>query len=246
MCQLYNSTNQFCRRQLELGVPKVRYVKQAAECLGLQRGSKVWVLYEHVQLNDNGKLIPNEDSKFIWLGPMVNSRSLAIVAPASDAATVPMQSTPLMALDVTLTSLQLAVDNNFLPAFFVLASAGMALHYEVVLEMYGMCPTPVAIGFKNSGKSTAARTALALLGTPQFFVREFTATQTSVLSSRKTFPTVFDDPDDLSKCKSFTFNAGARATSRSVTVSRSTGIITLNLDRIRCLCSNYKYVFNYQ
>lgn len=91
--------------------------------------------------------------------------------------------------------------------------------------------------------STAARTALALLGTPQFFVREFTAAQTSILSSRKTFPSVFDDPDDLAKVKSLidnSFNAGARTTARSTTVNKSTGLITLNLDRMKYLCSNYK------
>ncbi len=58
----------------------------------------------------------------------------------------------------------------------------MAVHYQSVMERYGMCPIPVAIGFNNTGKSTAARTALALLGTPQFFIREFTTTQTPMLS----------------------------------------------------------------
>ena len=71
------------------------------------------------------------------------------------------------------------------------------MHYESIIETYGMCPTAVAVGPKNTGKSTAGRTALALLGTQQFFVREFTATQPSIMSSRKTFPTVYDDPDDI-------------------------------------------------
>ena len=85
---------------------------------------------------------------------------------------------PQDALDSTLSCLKEAVDNNFVPAFFIIASAGMAIHYEVMMSNYGMCPTPVGIGPKNTGKSTAARTALALVGTPQFFVREFTAAQT--------------------------------------------------------------------
>lgn len=152
-------------------------------------------------------------------------------------------SSPISAFESTLTSLNLAVDNNYIPAFRVIAAGGMALHYELVIEKYGMCPTPVAIGCKNTGKSTAGRTLLALLGTPQFFIRDFTATQTSALSSRKTFPTVFDDPDDLSKVKSFvdnTFNAGARVSARSTTASRCTEITTLHLDRLKH--SNYKYV----
>ena len=252
MCQLYNGelnkyimnlTNAFCRKQLDIGVQKVLYVKQAAECLGQQPGSRVWVLNESVHLNEEGESIPVSDSEFIWLGPMLNGRVLSNVAPSSDAASIPMRCLPLNAFEATLSSLRTAVDNNYLPAFFVIASAGMALHYELVMEKYGMCPTPVAIGSKNTGKSTSAKTALALLGTPQFFIREFSSAQTSLLSSRKTFPTVFDDPDDLSKVKSFidnVFNAGARATSRSVRVSRSTAIITLNLDRVNRLCSNYK------
>ena len=138
----------------------MHYVKQAAECLGLQPGSKVWVLNENFQLNSDGDIIPNKASKYIWLGPMVNTRSLANVAPATDAAIVPMMSKPLEAFEGTLASLKVAVDNNFLPAFFVIASAGKALHYEIVMDMYGMCPTPVAIGFKNTGKSTAGRTIL--------------------------------------------------------------------------------------
>ena len=235
MCQLYNAelnkyimnlTNEFCRQQMQLGVPKVRYVKRAAECLGQQPGSHVWVMNEDVHYDENGERIPVIDSEYIWLGGMISNRSLANVASASDAASIPLLSSPQAALDQTLTCLRKAVDNNYMPAFFLIASAGMAVHYQSVMEKYGMCPTPVAVGLKNTGKSTAARTALALLGTPQFFVREFTAAQTSVLTSRKTFPTVFDDPDDIAKVKSLidnSFNAGARTTARSTTVSRSTG-----------------------
>ena len=199
MCQLYNAelskyimnlTHEFCHNQVQQGIPKVRYVKQAAECLGQQPGSRVWVLNESVHLDENGECIPISDSNYIWLGSMVSNRRLMNVAPATDAAFIPLRCSPQHAFEETLSSLRLAVDNNYVPAFIFIASASMALHYEVVIERYGMCPTPVAIGRKSTGKSTAARTALALLGTPQFFIREFSATQTSILSSRKTFPTV--------------------------------------------------------
>ena len=127
--------------------------------------------------------------------------------------------------------------------FFLIASAGMAVHYEVVMEKYGMCPTPVAIGPKNTRKSTAARTALALLGTPQFFEREFTAAPTAILNSRKSFPMVFNDPTDIRKVKGMidnAFNGGARTTARASNVSRSVGIVIVNLDRMKLLCSNFK------
>ena len=257
MCQLYNAelskyimnlTNAFCRKQIELGVPKVKYVKQAAECLGKQPDSCVWVMNDKVHFNEEGKPIQLSDSKYIWLGSMLSNRTLSNVAPASDAALIPLRLKPEDAFEKTLLSLKQAVHNNYVPAFMLIASAGMAVHYQLIMEKYGMCPMPVAIGLKNTGKSTAAKAALALLGTPQFFVREFTATQTIAHSSRKTFPTVFDDPDDLSKIKSFidnTFNGGARATSRATSVSRCTGIITLNFDRIKHLCRNYKLVHTF-
>ena len=92
-------------------------------------------------------------------------------------------------------------------------------------------------------KSTAAKTAIALLGTPHFFVRDFTTAQITELCSRKTFPTVLDDPSDIGKVKTLvdnTFNAGARSTARHTTVSRTTAIITINMDRMKSLCCNYK------
>ena len=245
MCQLYsvelnkyimNLTNTFCREQVEQGMDRVQYIKKAAVCLGRQPDSNVWVLNDKVHLDTSGKQIATDMSEYIWLGSMIgNRRNLSNVAPPSDAAVIPMKEQPKVALNRTLTSLKEAVDNNFVSAFILIASAGMSMHYESILEKYGMCPTPVGVGRKNTGKSTAAKTALALIGTPQFFVREFTSVQTATMNSRKTFPTVFDDPTDIPKVKAMidnSFNAGARSTSRNTSVSRSVGIITINLDRI--------------
>ena len=151
--------------------------------------------------------------------------------------------TPQIAFNTTLHALKEAVGNNFLAAFTILGAGAMGLHYEQIISTYGMCPTPVAIGPKNTGKSTASKTLLALLGTPQFFIRDFTATAPSILNSKKTFPTVFDDPSDISKVKALiddTFNQGGRGTSKTTIVSRSLGIVTVNLDRLGRLCSNYK------
>ena len=254
MCQLYNAelskyimnlTNTFCREQLESGVPRVKYTKKAAACLGRQPGSDVWVLNKEVHMNKTGATISTEMSEYIWLGGMIGNRSLPNIAPPFDACYIPNKTSPQIALDNTLSSLKEAVDNNYVSAFFLIASAGMSMHYECIQEVYGMCPTVVAIGPKNTGKSTAAKTTLSLIGTPQFFIRDFTAAQTATLNSRKTFPTVFDDPSDIGKIKGMidnSFNRGARSTSRSTSVARSVSIVTLNLDRLKLLCSNFKYV----
>ena len=74
-------------------------------------------------------------------------------------------------------------------------------------------------------------------------MRDFTPTAPTTLNSRKTFPTVFDDPDDVSKVKCLiddAFNRGGRSTSKQTTVTRSVGIVTINLDKLKRLFSNYK------
>lgn len=240
-------TNQFSREQLERGVP-VSYIKKAAVCLGRQPDSEFWVLNEDVHMDNTGATIPTESSKYIWLGSMIGNRNLPNIAPPFEACYIPMKNSPQVALDKTLLSLKEAVDNNYLSAFFLIASAGMSMHYDYILNIYGMCPTAVAIGPKNTGKSTAAKTALSLIGSPQFFIRDFTSAQTASFSSRKTFPTVFDDPSDIGKIKGIianSFNSGGRSMSRRATFARSVGIVTLNLDRVKLLCSNFKYVINF-
>lgn len=164
----------------------------------------------------NGHKIDPKMSDYYWLGSLIGNRKLLNVAAAADAAVVSKQD-PTIAWSNLLRALKKAVDNNFMSAFFMLGAAAMAIHYEAVLGKYAMCPTPVAIGKKNTGKSTAVRAVLAALGTPQFFIRDFTATAPSVLSCKKTFPTVFDDPSDLAKVKALianSYNRGGRGTSK--------------------------------
>ena len=174
---------------------------------------------------------------------MVGNRKLTSVALKSDAAVV-TDDDPYETAYTTLRALKKAVSNNFVAAFTVLGAFGMAIHYDTVLDGYGMCPTPVLIGKKNTGKSTIALTALYMCGIPTFFfVRDFTSTAPSNLNSRKTFPTVFDDPDEVSKVKSLiddAFNRGGRSTSRETTGTHSIGIVTINFDRLKKLFSNYK------
>ena len=92
------------------------------------------MLNESVHLDENGEHIPISDSNYIWLGSMVSNRRLMNVAPATDAAFIPLRCSPQHAFEETLSSLRLAVDNNYVPAFIFIASASMALHYEVVME----------------------------------------------------------------------------------------------------------------
>ena len=72
------------------------------------------------------------------------------MATAADAAVISSED-PNTAW-CKLSALKKAVHNNFMPAFFMLGAAAMAMHYEAVLGKYGLCPAPVAIGEKKHGK----------------------------------------------------------------------------------------------
>lgn len=118
----------------------------------------MWILNEEVHVTEDGELIPTKESPFIWIGGMVGNRKISNVAPTGDAALVPLLALPQQALDDTLMLLKRAVSNNFIAAFFLVASAGMALHYEAVIERYEMCPTPMLIdNCFNAGARTTAR-----------------------------------------------------------------------------------------
>lgn len=106
--------------------------------------------------------------------------------------------------------------------------AAMVMHYY--LSNYGMCPTPIAVGLKNTGKSTAVTALLAALGIPQpqFFATSQLLHQVILAISRGSNQVLT------------THSRGGRSMSKTTTVARSLGIITIKFDRLGKLCSNYK------
>ena len=79
------------------------------------------------------------------------------------------------AMYTLLKVLKETVKDNFISAFIYLGGAAMASHCEAIFQVQSMCPTPVAIGSKNTGKTTAANTALGKLGMPaHFHIRDTT------------------------------------------------------------------------
>ena len=66
MCQLYNAELNKYLKQLTSVAPKCHNVKQAAECLGWQPGSCVWVMNEVIHLDETVEPIPICDLKVFW------------------------------------------------------------------------------------------------------------------------------------------------------------------------------------
>jgi hypothetical protein len=88
MCQLadselnkyiMNMTTAFCRAKRNT-VEKHEYVKTAAECLGRQPDSKVWVMSRDTQIDEDGEFIPVDQQQYIWLGDIIGNRVLKNVA----------------------------------------------------------------------------------------------------------------------------------------------------------------------
>ena len=105
-----------------------------------------------MHIDENGVKIDTKISDYYWVGSLLGSRKLHNVAAAADAAVISVED-PDSAWCNLLSALKKAVHNNFMPAFFMLGAAAMAMHYEAVLGKYGMCPTPVAIGGEKTWES---------------------------------------------------------------------------------------------
>jgi len=82
-----------------------------------------------------------------------NGKTIAFV---EDQALVMHPDQKQTAMDTLLKVLKETVKDNFIPAFIYLEGAAMASHYEAIFQVQSMCPTPVAIGSKNIGKTTGS------------------------------------------------------------------------------------------
>ena len=100
-----------------------------------------------------------------------------------------------------------------------IASGVMLLHYQYCMEQFQQCPTPLAAGPKGTGKTTAAKAFLALIGLgTKHLVRKFSEVENKQHCSMSSFPYVYDDPNNIAELRSIvnnTFNGQVRATVRN-------------------------------
>lgn len=147
--QQFSSFVQFLKGQEHIEVVK------AAQMGGEQACGKVWIMGSHLQLDDNGMEIDEERYKYIWYSP----------AALSQTSLLPIIKMPLTSnvLRELVSHLASVMKHNFISSLLILAGGVMQLHYSK-LQLLGGCPIIVAQGRSETGKSTALRTALALLG----------------------------------------------------------------------------------
>lgn len=157
--------------------------------MGLQDDNHTWVLGPDVIVDDDG--LPLCTSKYAWIshlysGPSIADRSSAcgIQLPLCQHAIVPL-----------VDQLEVVMGHNFFPALLVLGATALATHYTTVLERFLFCPVPIVFGGPGTGKTTALRCGLSLLGCDKTrLFSKATKEKYSSLCAKSTLPLVIDDP----------------------------------------------------
>lgn len=137
-------------------------VKEAACCIGQQlHNCNIWVFGPNMQISNKGEILP-EVEKLLWLEPIVvPSESVFSLSDLTPTIQVPFSSVVLVDL---VNRLRIIMKHNFHSAMLVLAGGVMCLHYSTITRVYKGCPTILATGPAETGKSTAVAAALSIAG----------------------------------------------------------------------------------
>ena len=133
---------------------------------------------------------------------------------------------------------------NFVASFCFIASGVMAIHYESIQQIFGQCPTPLAVGTNNMGKTTSAKAFLSVVGKKEKgLARQLTQAEAALKCASSTIPFVFDDPDNLSEVKNLihnNFNGQVRSNIKTTSKPKTTCLFTINEDKLPTLLGNFR------
>lgn len=199
--------------------------KQAVSRVGRQEDGS-WVLNESLIVDADGTTVEKEDSPYTWVGHLTSGPGIAKPTDAIEV-TLPLDSKALIPL---VKSLQSLLQHNFLPGMMVLGACAMSLHYEVTLDRYLNCPVAIAFGQSGTGKTTALRCGLSIVGAyPNRFFSCGTKEKYLELCSESigiNDPSVQKDVDSL--CLDLFNGAKSGSIARGERRSSSTAIIAAN------------------
>ena len=198
--------------------------KLAVTFIGKQNNGQ-WTLTKDVTVDDNGELVSPDDSPYCWISSLLpkncdNNLSIPL----------PLSTNPLPRL---VHQLEIIMSHNIYPTLMLMGAAAMSLHYQTILSKYQSCPIPIAFGPSGTGKTTALRCALSIIGAhPHRFYSRATLEKLLDISSKSSFPIGIDDPSFQKHIDNLCIDLfnGARSgnVSRGLTIPKSTAIITAN------------------
>ena len=151
-----------------------------------------YFLNENVTVDEYGNLMDFPSSSYVWLKKdLLSDSDKILVTDILPKIQVPFQCN-LMELFL---SLEKCLKHNFIPCILVIAGAAMSFHYKKVVEVFGGCSIVVATGAAATGKSTAVKAGLSIMGCANnnMFVK---GTNRALLerSSLSCLPYGIDDP----------------------------------------------------
>ena len=164
--------------------------KLAVRTVG-QQDRHIWVFGPNCHISSNGILVNPDESPYVWISHLYSGPG---VAPHHSACNIelPLDASALPSL---IRSLKGVMQHNFIPSLLALGACAMALHYNTVMKNYMNCPIPIICGSPGTGKTTALRCGLSLLGAyPQRFWSHATKEKYVSLCSSSSLPLGIDDP----------------------------------------------------
>ena len=136
-------------------------IYKAACTIGQQPCLKEWVLGKDVIIDSDGKAIPQGQSQYIWLDATLLGDSAIPSQEVMPSIQLPLSSSILEKL---ISLMEITLKHNYISSLLVVAGGVMSLHYSTLTSTYPGCPTTVAIGPAETGKTTAIKAALAITG----------------------------------------------------------------------------------
>ena len=238
--------------------------KCAVRVTGLQRppawvpppfqNMKVWVLNADVQIDVDGYIIPQDQSRYIWLGSICAARP-DIFQPEpvtrqklADPTKQSITKTPLnsSALYELITTLEGYYAHNFAAAALVLGGFILAVLYEALVEQHGYVPATIAYGRVQSGKSKATKAALSTVGLKdQNFFNQVSDSKALEFTNHTTMGMVMDDPEDpkqIAKKLIYHFQKANASNMAYEFQARTTFLSSMNLKMLRKLSKEARLV----
>ena len=81
------------------------------------------------------------------------------------------------------------------------------MHYEYCQKHFQQCPAPIAVGPKGTGKTTAGKAFLSLVGhEKKHLARKLKEVEAAEHCAKSSFPYVYNDPDNVVQVRSLLNN----------------------------------------
>ena len=110
-----------------------------------------------MHISSDGSHVNAYESGFIWISDLYMGSDKA---PACNIY-LPMND---QSLEPLLNQLKVIMKHIFFPALMLMESSVMALLYNTVKTKFGFCPIPIAFGHPRTGKTTALKCCLSMMG----------------------------------------------------------------------------------